>query len=763
MRRRFESFTIAVTLGLGLTLAFLTTLRLQPAPVLAINDPRPKYAHTALMTVNPDSDNSLANPTLFITPTIINYDVSAELSVIKSDSPDPVVLGQQQITYVITATNSGPLTATNMLITDTLPNPLTGSGLGGQSLFTVDSYSLEFNPALPNGLAAAATNCTLVGQLFTCVIDNQPPNTQAILTLQVTPQVTGAFINNVEVSANEPDLAPGNNSASITTTVLPAVIDLELTKEVTPTNVLVGQPMTYTLHIDNFQQSPALGVTMFDNLPAGLAIGPVSTSQGSCTQSGGGLVAGSVSCGFGIVDEGTPAEVTILVTPTTYFTITTIVTNTAQVMAAVGSEVITTNNFAAISATITPITANLRINKTVSAANAFAGDPLTYTLIITNDGPDTATNLVVSDQLPAGVVFGSAIPPICSAAGSIVTCNLTMLAPGSALIRLLVTPTAAGTLVNQAQVSSSFINEPNSGDNSATSSPTIVTIPNPDVSLVKNGPAAAIEVGNAISYTLAVSNAAGADPANGVTLTDPLPAGVVFNSASAGCNHSGGVVACNLGNLSPGSATSPITISVTPIVVGVITNTAGVNVSFGAETNTANNTDVVTTSLVGLAATITPGGGGSITYTDPQGDDTNIIAPAGAVTQTIRLVFAPLLGPSVSPPDGNAAAGNSFTLEAYNTPTGTLLTDFVFTLPVSVSVEYSNSDVANIDDESTLILYYLNGATWVDAATTCTPPSTYQRDIANNVVGVEICHLTEFALFGAAVSSPTYLPVIVKQ
>ncbi len=59
------------------------------------------------------------------------------------------------------------------------------------------------------------------------------------------------------------------------------------------------------------------------------------------------------------------------------------------------------------------------------------------------------------------------------------------------------------------------------------------------------------------------------------------------------------------------------------------------------------------------------------------------------------------------------------------------------------------------------MLYYWDGAAWVDAATTCTPHSTYTRNLAANQISLPVCHLTQFALFGRPTPG-LYLPLVTR-
>ena len=123
-----------------------------------------------------------------------------------------------------------------------------------------------------------------------------------------------------------------------------------------------------------------------------------------------------------------------------------------------------------------------------------------------------------------------------------------------------------------------------------------------DLSLVKSDSTDPIAAGQTLTYTLTVQNA-GPDTATGVTITDTLPAGVSFVSASAGCTHVSGTVTCNVANIASG-ASAQVQIQVTPNQVGTITNTASVAAN-EADPQTADNQDSEQTTV---QAPVTCGG-----------------------------------------------------------------------------------------------------------------------------------------------------------
>jgi uncharacterized repeat protein (TIGR01451 family) len=117
--------------------------------------------------------------------------------------------------------------------------------------------------------------------------------------------------------------------------------------------------------------------------------------------------------------------------------------------------------------------ADLNLAKTDSPDPAHVGQLLTYTLTVTNNGPQNATGVVVTDSLPKSTGFGSASAPCVRNGKTNVTCNFGTLASGSsASATINVKPTSKGTITNTATVSSTS-RDPNSGNNTATAQTTV--------------------------------------------------------------------------------------------------------------------------------------------------------------------------------------------------------------------------------------------------------------------------------------------------
>ena len=120
--------------------------------------------------------------------------------------------------------------------------------------------------------------------------------------------------------------------------------------------------------------------------------------------------------------------------------------------------------------------AELALTQTVSPNPASSAKDIVYTLVVVNNGPATATNVTLTQPVPAGTSFIWNTPN-CSQASGTVTCSLGSLAAGAGVrARIVVRPPAAGSVTNLATVAASQP-DPNSTNNTASATVTVNASP----------------------------------------------------------------------------------------------------------------------------------------------------------------------------------------------------------------------------------------------------------------------------------------------
>jgi hypothetical protein len=141
-----------------------------------------------------------------------------------------------------------------------------------------------------------------------------------------------------------------------------------------------------------------------------------------------------------------------------------------------------------------------------------------------------------------------------------------------------------------------------------------------------------------------------------------------------------------------------------------------------------------------IAASVLTNADSTLIYTDTNTLTTMVQVPAGAVTETTMLVYTPV--DTVTAPSGLIFARHAFDLNAYQG--STLVPGFVFSKPVTITIHYSDTDVAGLD-ESSLVLRYWTASAWASDGIT-----VIERNPAQNYAVFTITHLCQFALFGIA-------------
>ena len=338
------------------------------------------------------------------------------------------------------------------------------SGTAARPANRVFVSSVPSSPVLrPEGISVVDGATNAVTGTFKGALDQVAfnPNTNRLYAswlapvfgeLAVIDPETGAidrtFISSGALAVNQTTdtlYIVGDGAVFVVGDVDPAAADLAVAKADSPDPVRVGEPLTYTLTVTNNGPAEATGVTLTDTLPAGVDYVSADPDQGSCSELGG-----TVRCDLGSLAGGTSTTVRIVVTPTAPGT----PCNTASVDAD-QDDPNPDNDSAEECATVEPAAADLAVAKADSPDPVRVGQALTYTLMVTKNGPADATGVTLTDTLPAGVDYVSADPDqgSCSELGGTVRCDLGSLAGGtSTTVRIVVRPTAPGQLCNLASV-----------------------------------------------------------------------------------------------------------------------------------------------------------------------------------------------------------------------------------------------------------------------------------------------------------------------
>jgi uncharacterized repeat protein (TIGR01451 family) len=375
--------------------------------------------------------------------------------------------------------------------------------------------------------------------------------------------------------------------------VVQAVVsDLSITTSVSTTGPQLDQPYTYTLMATNSGPDPSADAVVTDTLPTNSTVVSVS---------GGTVTGGVLTDDLGPLAVNATDTITIVVKPT----LTGAFTNTATIT---GPELDPdlTNNTSTTTSNVVP-DADLEVTLTPSTTMAPVGSPLTYTLLIGNNGPSTATGTVVMVQFPADFTNITVMPD--QGSYTINTSNLVTLNTGivpassSNNVTFTATPTMvdmAGSTSNTTATVSSPVADPNPNNNTSTAAVTVANAA--DLGVTMTASPNPVLIGQELVYTIDLTNN-GPSPAGDPVVTDPLPAGVTFDqsNSSAGPNGtfsvSGGVVTwASTGNLLAGGSDT-ITIAVVPMASGLITNTVTAsNLANPAEIdpNLTNNVATVT-------------------------------------------------------------------------------------------------------------------------------------------------------------------------
>lgn len=505
--------------------------------------------------------------------------------------------------------------------------------------------------------------------------------------------------------------------AVIVTPALSQSSDMGVTKTGT-TTAAVGGNVVYSVTIFNNGPDDAANATLTDNLPSGATFVSEAQNSGStfsCSTPPVGASGGVVTCNVATFASGSSATFTITVKVSVGSAGTALINNATASSASADPN--PENDTASWGTAISGGTlADVAVFK---SAPAFAapGSNVTFTITVTDFGPNDASTVSLIDTLGAGLTFVSLNQisgPAFSCPGSTTPCTIATLPNGAtATFNLVATVSStAGTYTNTSSLTSA--NDPNPDNDSASAS---VTVASADVGIVKSAPATSTAGGASFTYIVTLSNS-GPDAAQSAAFTDILPAGITFVSLTqntgptASCNTppggSGGTVTCSIPTLLNGeSAQFSLVVNASPSIANgtVVTNTATAS-SATTDTNSSNNSSSASTTIsssadVTIAKTGPTGAtvGSTITYSISVGNNGPSNAAPVSVSDTLPsgTTFASLT--QNSGPMFTCSTGATITCTLASMASGATAT---FTLVANVVSGTTGSTITNTATMSSL-------------------------------------------------------------
>jgi uncharacterized repeat protein (TIGR01451 family) len=470
-----------------------------------------------------------------------NYSACAAAGCVLTAPPEPVLAasavllsgenpplpGGTSTRFAMTATVANPGTTAITLVQITVPLMTGATFVAGTQVGTI------------NGATSACTDGSVAGSYRQCTFATLAGGAYASLGFEINydPPATGVQnLTGPPVATVPPNTTvwaqytPASQSATWarTETLGPLcqmavnaapISDLSLlTPTDTPDPVSAGTNLTYSFQLRNLGPAIAPNASVTDVLPPSTTFVSATPPAGwSCVTPPVGS-GGTVRCSNASFATLTTVTFTVVVRVASTVANGTVLTNAVSATSGGSDNVPANNTVSMTTAVVSPAAnADLGLTKADTPDPVPAGQDLTYTIVVTNNGPATALGLTLTDAVPANTTFRSVSTPAgwtCStpAVGGTgtVSCSLASLPSGqlSALtlrVRVAAGATVGSTITNTASVSST-VADPVTGNNSATAATIVAaasTCPTPG----KAGAGGTLS-GNVNSYYPARSTAA---------------------------------------------------------------------------------------------------------------------------------------------------------------------------------------------------------------------------------------------------------------
>jgi uncharacterized repeat protein (TIGR01451 family)/gliding motility-associated-like protein len=468
-----------------------------------------------------------------------------------------------------------------------------------------------------------------------------------------------------------------------------AAAELSIEKTADNMNPCAGQPFSYTLTVINHGPVAAQDVVVTEPLPAGLTLLNVIPTHGSWT---------APLWNIGTLQAGDTATLTLNMLVDVDLPFGTQLINVVNV-ASTTLDTNMTNNTDTLIITICT-EADLWVDKVVDQAVVQAGDQVVYTITIGNDGPSMASNVTVTDVLPAGVTLISTVPSAGTWSAPVWTVG--NLYPGTTETLIITVDTdpslADGTVITNTAIISSQTTDPDPSNNSSSVDFTIVA--GADLEVIKTSSHNPVIAGDTLIYTITVINH-GTGNAQNVTVTDILPAGLTPITAVA----TAGTWTAPVWSLGTVLAGNTETLTITVVVNSdvphgtTIINSAVVN-STTPDPNMGNNTSTnlvyveawADLEVIKTASHDTISGGETLIYT--------ITVHNHGLSDAQGIVMTDILPSEVTLTGWTATTGNWVAPDWY---IGTLTAGSQATLTLTVFVHPDITDGMTLSNTATVV------------------------------------------------------------
>jgi uncharacterized repeat protein (TIGR01451 family) len=496
--------------------------------------------------------------------------LNADLSISVTGSPNPVDPGGI-LTYTITVTNNGPDAAANAAFTTAVPDFTTFQSLTAPPGWTTSTPAVGDAASVSASIASLNSGESAVFSLVVHVDDDAPGR--------------GALTSYASVASDTNDTDASNNSATAVSAISPQpeADDLVISATADPGMVDPGGTVTFTITVTNNGPDAAVNAALSTAVPDFTQFRSLTAPDGWTASTPAVGDVGDVSASIASLGSGESAVFSFVVWVRNDAPARGTLTANASVASDTNDTDATNNSATAVKTTTPrPDQCDLAIAVSPAPQSVAQGGLLTFTVTVVNNSAVAATNVGLNFNMPDATTFEAFTTPggwttQAPAVGTsgIIEAWTGQVDPGASIVftiavRVDATASVGSTITCSASVVSESI-DANQADNTAQASATVAPPLTADVTVGISADANPATVGQAVTYTIVVSNVGEGDSTGtAVHVTFPTSA---TNIAVVGASQTSVGLDLDVGTLAAG-AVRTFRIVVVPLNTEPITVTA---------------------------------------------------------------------------------------------------------------------------------------------------------------------------------------------